>query len=155
MSLNLDRIDSAPISNSTFPAEFLQWIWVLIDSLNENIADIEGAILSTTVIEPTTLAFTQDVEVNSLYIPTNTLLTTFQLPVECVPGNRVTIAGQGTGGWILLTGSGQTIQIGDVGATATTSVASSSQYDSIEIVCVVANTTWITIGTQTTGFVIV
>jgi hypothetical protein len=155
MSLNLDRIDSAPITNSTFPAEFLQWIWVLIDSLNENIADIEGAALSTTVIQPSTLAFTQTVEVNSLYIPTNTLVTTFQLPVMCVPGNRVTIAGQGSGGWIMLTGAGQTIQIADVGATATTSVASSSRYDSIELVCVLENTTWITLSTQTTGFVIV
>lgn len=155
MSLNLDRIDSAPISNSTFPAEFLQWIWVLIDSLNENIADIEGATLSTTVIQPSTLAFTQTVEVNSLYIPTNNLLTTFQLPVMCVPGNRVTIVGQGSGGWIILTGTGQTIQIADVGATATTSVASSSQYDSIELVCVLENTTWSTLATQTTGFVIV
>ena len=151
MSLNLDRIDSAPISNSTFPAEFLQWIWVLIDSLNENIADIEGATLSTTIVSDVT----QTVEVNSLYIPTNTLLTTFQLPVMCVPGNRVTVAGQGVGGWIILTGAGQTIQIADVGATATTSVASSSRYDSIELVCVLENTTWSTLATQTTGFVIV
>lgn len=155
MSLNLDRIDSAPISNSDFPAEFLQWIWVLIDSLNENIADIEGATLSTSIIQPMTVPTPQEVEVNTLYIPTDTALTTFQLPVECVPGNRVTIAGQGSGGWILLTGTGQTIQLADVGATANTSVASSSRYDSIEIVCVLENTTWITLSTQTSGFVIV
>lgn len=43
MALFLDRIDSAPIMNSDFDAQFLQWIWVLVDSLNENINDIQNA----------------------------------------------------------------------------------------------------------------
>lgn len=44
MSIFLDRIDSAPIVNSNFDAQFLQWLWVLVDSLNENIRDIEDAL---------------------------------------------------------------------------------------------------------------
>lgn len=43
MALFLDRIDAAPIVNSDFDAQFLQWLWVLVDSLNENINDIQGA----------------------------------------------------------------------------------------------------------------
>lgn len=43
MSVILDKIDSAPIANSDFDYQFLQWIWVLVDSLNENINDIETA----------------------------------------------------------------------------------------------------------------
>lgn len=41
MSVFLDKIDTAPIANSDFDPQFLQWIWVLVDSLNENLTDIE------------------------------------------------------------------------------------------------------------------
>lgn len=44
MTLFLDRIDAAPIANSSFDAQFLQWLWVLVDSLNENISDIQSAL---------------------------------------------------------------------------------------------------------------
>lgn len=43
MSIFLDRIDSAPISNLGIDPQFLQWLWVLVDSLNENLSDIESA----------------------------------------------------------------------------------------------------------------
>ncbi len=43
MALFLDRIDSAPIINSNFDTQFLQWLWVLVDTLNENIGDIQNA----------------------------------------------------------------------------------------------------------------
>lgn len=43
MTIFLDRIDAAPIANSAFDPQFLQWIWVLVDSLNENIGDIQNA----------------------------------------------------------------------------------------------------------------
>ena len=43
MAIFLDRIDAAPIINSDFDAAFLQWLWVLVDSLNENLGDIQNA----------------------------------------------------------------------------------------------------------------
>jgi len=43
MTIFLDRIDSAPIANSNFDTQFLQWLWVLVDALNENINDIQNA----------------------------------------------------------------------------------------------------------------
>jgi hypothetical protein len=43
MALFLDRVDAAPIVNSDFDAQFLQWLWVLVDSLNENINDIQDS----------------------------------------------------------------------------------------------------------------
>lgn len=43
MAVTLDKIDSAPIANSDLDYQFLQWIWVLVDSLNENMGDIETA----------------------------------------------------------------------------------------------------------------
>ncbi len=44
MAIFLDRIDSVPIANNTeFDPQFLQWLWVLVDSLNENMSDIQSA----------------------------------------------------------------------------------------------------------------
>ena len=42
MAFFLDRIDAAPIANSNFDAQFLQWLWVLVDTLNEDIGDIQN-----------------------------------------------------------------------------------------------------------------
>ncbi len=43
MAIFLDRIDAAPIINQNFDQQFLQWLWVLVDALNENINDIQNA----------------------------------------------------------------------------------------------------------------
>lgn len=44
MTIFLDRINAAPIVNSDFDTQFLQWLWVLVDSLNETINDLEDAL---------------------------------------------------------------------------------------------------------------
>tara|TARA_R110000868_G_C10972576_1_gene770477 strand:+ start:14055 stop:14348 length:294 start_codon:yes stop_codon:yes gene_type:complete len=44
MAIFLDRIDAAPIANSDFDPQFLQWLWVLVDNLNENLSDIQTAL---------------------------------------------------------------------------------------------------------------
>lgn len=43
MGIFLDRIDAAPIANSKFDVQFLQWLWILVDALNENIGDIQNS----------------------------------------------------------------------------------------------------------------
>lgn len=51
MAIFLDRIDSAPIaSNTQFDPQFLQWLWVLVDALNENMGDIQNAFNLLTAI---------------------------------------------------------------------------------------------------------
>lgn len=51
MAIFLDRIDSAPIASSTqFDPQFLQWLWVLVDALNENISDIQRSFNLLTAI---------------------------------------------------------------------------------------------------------
>lgn len=42
MAFALDRVDSAPIIGQNLDPQFLQWIWVLVDTLNETIRDIEN-----------------------------------------------------------------------------------------------------------------
>lgn len=44
MPISLDRIDSAPIVSQDLDPQFLQWLWVLIDTLNEVITDIEKSL---------------------------------------------------------------------------------------------------------------
>jgi hypothetical protein len=44
MTITLDRIDTAPIADSDFDYQFTQWIWVLIDTLNETLATLENSI---------------------------------------------------------------------------------------------------------------
>lgn len=47
----LDRIDSSPIANITdFNYQFVQWIWVLVDSINQNITEIQNAFNLLTAI---------------------------------------------------------------------------------------------------------
>lgn len=151
MAVFLDRIDTVPLLEDDFSFAYRQWVANLVDSLNEVINDIQDLLLSQNIVTETT----QDVEVNSIYIPTNVALTTFQMPDECNVGNRLTIAGFGAGGWTLLMGMGQTVQLAADATSASTSISSSSRYDSIELICVETNLTWITLSTQTTGFVIV
>lgn len=51
MTIFLDRIDSSPISNiSEFNFQFVQWLWVLVDSLNGNMTDIQNSFNLLTAI---------------------------------------------------------------------------------------------------------
>jgi hypothetical protein len=51
MSVFLDRTDSVPIaSNTQFDTQFLQWLWVLVDTLNENWTDIQNSFNLLTAV---------------------------------------------------------------------------------------------------------
>lgn len=43
MAFFLDRIDAVPISDDDFTSQFSQWLWVLVDTLNEDISGIQVA----------------------------------------------------------------------------------------------------------------
>lgn len=67
MSVFLGRIDAAPLSGSEFKPNFLQWIAVLVDTLNQTLESIQtglnandnGTLVpSFTTAEITTLALT-------------------------------------------------------------------------------------------------
>lgn len=87
---------------------------------------------------------------NTVYYVTDASTVTITLPATAAAGSIVGIIGKGAGGWILAPGAGQTIELID--ASASTSVASTSQYDSIFIMCVVANTLWVSYIMNTSGF---
>ncbi len=54
MAIFLDRIDAVPVaSNTQFDPQFLQWLWVLVDALNENWRDIQNAFNLLTAMSHT------------------------------------------------------------------------------------------------------
>jgi hypothetical protein len=91
-----------------------------------------------------TTGTTQAMAVNNGYISNNASLSTFTLPTTIAVGQRVAIQGAGAGGWILAQNAGQTINFGDAPTTAGTggSIASTNQFDHIEVICITANTTF-------------
>jgi hypothetical protein len=88
--------------------------------------------------------------VNTGYYITDASQVTITLPATAAAGSLVAIVGTGAGGWVLAPGSGQTIKVGS--ASASTSITSAEQYDSIEVLCTVANTTWVARSCITSGF---
>ncbi len=86
----------------------------------------------------------QAMEVHHGYKPNNAGLTTFTLPAAAVFGDVMKIMGFGAGGWTLAQGAGQYIQYGNLASTvgAGGSVASTNQFDTVTLRCMVANTTW-------------
>jgi hypothetical protein len=103
-------------------------------------------IATTSVVTPwsreagTTVAMLND----RGYINTNVALTTLTLPATGTVGDYIEICGEGAGGWTIAQNAGQSIQHG---ATSTTvgvggSLSSTNQYDTVRLVCRIANTTW-------------
>lgn len=82
------------------------------------------------------------------YITNSGSLITMTLPVTAAVGTMLSVNGLGAGGWKIAQNASQNIQLGDLATTTGTggSLASTNQYDSINLVCLVANTTWATNG---------
>lgn len=78
----------------------------------------------------------------------------FTLPIAPALGSSVGIVGSSSGGWQVLPGAGDTIQIGSV--TAATSVTSANQYDCLTLIYNGGTLNqWIMVSSVTAGFVIV
>jgi hypothetical protein len=78
------------------------------------------------------------------YIPTNALLTAFTLPAVSAVGDECAIIGESAAGWTIAQNAGQNIQFSNLSTTVGVGglLASSNRYDTVHIVCRVANTTW-------------
>lgn len=151
MSLILDRIDSVPLAADKLSPELSSWLTVLADSLNTIIQSIEN------VLVPSVFLSSHDpivAQINNYYIIGNATQTTVTAPNTAARGSILGVIGLGAGGWILQPGSGQTIiDVTSSGTqTASASITSAEQYDNLIMMCIVANTTWVTLSTKTTGF---
>src|SRR5690606_41586834 len=83
-------------------------------------------------------------EPNNGYRANNAGLVTLTLPVTAAVGTVIRVAGKGAGGWLIAQNAGQTIHFGvvDTSTGAGGSLASTLQYDSVELLCTVADTEW-------------
>ena len=95
---------------------------------------------ATTTVSGTT----QTIVSNNRYIPNNAALCTLTLPATSVVGDRVLVTGRGAGGWRVAQLASQIIH-GTTDSTTGTGgrLDSTARYDSIELVCVVANLEWV------------
>lgn len=87
---------------------------------------------------------TQSMSVNSGYISNNPAVVTLTLPATAALGTTLSIAGKGAGGWKIAQNAGQQIFFGSSSTTsgATGYLQSTQQYDSIELLCITADTQW-------------
>ncbi len=96
----------------------------------------------------------QSASVNSSYLVSNASATTITLPGTCALGDQVRVQGQGAAGWTLTANSGQVINMGSSPTSTAGSVASVNRYDCIQVMCSVANTTWVNMGSVSGGLTI-
>ncbi len=104
---------------------------------------ITGLGGGTTWNDQTTTTVTM--AVNNAYSANNAGLVTLTLPSTAVFGSIVQVSGNGAGGWLIAQNSGQTIHFGAINTTTGVggSLASTSRYDQVTLVCSVANTDWV------------
>lgn len=86
---------------------------------------------------------TQAASVNNGYICTNVSQCVVTLPATASVGDIVSVVSQGAGGWSVTANTGQTIKGLNDTTTSAGYIQNANQYDSIEVICVVANTTWV------------
>lgn len=82
------------------------------------------------------------------YISNNAGLVTLTLPSTAAVGTIIYVQGLGGGGWKVAQNVGQSIHFGSSTTTvgATGFLSSTNQYDSLTLLCVVANTVWCVLG---------
>ncbi len=90
---------------------------------------------------------TQSAAVNNGYITNNAGLVIVTIPDTATLGSVVRITGKGAGGWKLAQNSGETIHFGNTDTTTGVggSLASTNRYDTVELVCITANTDWVVV----------
>jgi len=85
--------------------------------------------------------------VDNGYIANNAALVTLTLPTTAALGSVVRVAGKGAGGWRIAQNAGETIYFGTDSTTTGAGgyLEFTEQYDSVELVCITADTDWVVI----------
>jgi hypothetical protein len=83
--------------------------------------------------------------VNNGYIANNAALVTLTMPSTAAVGDVVRVTGKGAGGWRIAQNASQVIHFGSSDTTtgATGRLDSTATYDSVEMVCITANTDFV------------
>lgn len=93
---------------------------------------------------------TQTAAINNGYIANNAAQVTITLPSTYAIGTTIRVAGAGAGGWKIAQPTGSNIVWGPSTTTTGTggSLTSANKYDAVELLAIVANTTWVVVSSQ-------
>lgn len=91
------------------------------------------------------------------YVANNAGLVILTLPTTAAFGTILYIIGKGAGGFLIAQNANQQIHVGNTASTLGNggSIASTNQFDSIVLICTVANLIWTTLGGPQGNFTIV
>lgn len=86
----------------------------------------------------------QSASVNNGYVVNNAGQVTVTLPDTAAIGDIVRIVGKGSGGWKVAQNASEVINFGNLATTTGTGgyLESTNRYDSVDLVCITANTAW-------------
>jgi len=89
-------------------------------------------------------AISKTAEINKGYIVSNVGLVTITLPATAPVGSQVKVLGAGLSGWVIDQPAGVSIEWDTVDSTTigTGTLASTDNYDSVELVCTTADLIW-------------
>ena len=93
---------------------------------------------------------TQVAAADNGYVINNGALVTVTLPATCPLYSTITLVGLGAGGWSIAQNASQYVQVGSVASAVGVggSVASTSRYDTVTLVCTLADTSFSVISVQ-------
>lgn len=132
---------SGPIGSSTVtPVITIDGAGRVTALTSANISGGGGGLTYTNVT-----GTSQAMAVNTGYIANNASLVTLTLPATAAIGSVIPVVGNGAGGWKIAQNAGQNIMFGVADTTTGTggSLASTNEADCVELVCTVANTTFV------------
>lgn len=94
----------------------------------------------------------QAMAINSGYVASNASLVTLTLPSTAAVGSVIQVMGAGAGLWKIAQNASQLIRFGNVTTTTGTggSLSAQLQFDAVQLVCIVADTTWSTFAPSAT-----
>lgn len=90
----------------------------------------------------------QSMAADNGYVSNNAGLVTLTLPTVAAFGTIINVQGKGAGGWKIAQNAGQTIYCGSSASTTGVAgyIASTNRYDSVQLLCITANTEWAMLG---------
>lgn len=99
----------------------------------------------------TPVTSSQTASINTIYGTNSSSLIVLTLPTVAPAGSIISVVGIGSGGWQIAQPSGVSIHIGNQTSTTGTSgtVSSTNRYDSLQLICISANTSWSLLGGAT------
>ena len=143
--------------NGTYPSEVISFDTASVDMHNHAVINIvdpynpQDAATKNYVDSKSGLSWvevtstTQTAAVGTGYITNSVGIVTVTLPATAAVGKSVRIAGKGSGGWRVAQNAGQVIRFGNMSTTSGISgrLDSTNRYDTLELICITANTEWI------------